>query len=82
MHIDADSIIENATEELYEDAVSDISDEEVKRLQSFLDDWCKHCGVRTSYSESHRYKVRIPWAEYDKMYGKEALQDAHQEADH
>ena len=80
--IDARDICENATEDLYEDAYDDISDKDLERLQSLLDDWCNSTGVGTTYNISHKYKVRIPWAEYDKMYGKEALQDAHQKADH
>ena len=66
MHIDAEFVAENATEELYEDAMSDISTEDIKRLQALLDDWCKSCGVSTTYQESHKYKVRIPWEEYDR----------------
>lgn len=30
-----------------------------------VDDWCKRCGVGKTYMESHKYKVRIPWDEYD-----------------
>lgn len=63
MSIDAYDIISNATEELYEDAGDDISDSARKELQDFLDNWCKSCGVRTTYYES-KYKVRIPWEEY------------------
>lgn len=63
MSIDASDIISNATEDLYEDARDDISDSAIKELQNFLDNWCKSCGVRTTYYES-KYKVRIPWEEY------------------
>lgn len=61
MHIDAYSIVESATEDLYEDAASDIPDEKIKQLQKYLNDWCKSCGVGKTYYESHKYKVRIPW---------------------
>lgn len=61
--IDAQDIIEQATEDLYEDASYDISYEDRKELQDFLDSWCKRCGVATTYYESHKYKVRIPWEE-------------------
>lgn len=64
MSIDAQNIIEQATDDLYEDASEDISSEAKKELQDFLDDWCKRCGVSTTYYESHKYKVRIPWEEY------------------
>lgn len=66
-HIDAHDICENATQDLYEDAYDDISDKNFERLQSLLDEWCKSCGVGTSYKISHKYKVRIPWEEYEKM---------------
>jgi len=64
MSIDAADIIENATEDLYEDATDNIPRKKVKELQDFLDEWCKTCGVCETYYESHRYKVRIPWEQY------------------
>ncbi len=69
MSIDAQNIIEQATDDLYEDASQDVSDKERKELQDFLDDWCRRCGVGTTYFESHKYKVRIPWEEYDNNGG-------------
>ena len=71
MSINAESIAEQATEDLYEDAYDDISDGEIKRLQETLDHWAKTCGVRTAYYESHKYKVRIPWEDYDKRKERE-----------
>lgn len=71
MSINAESIAEQATEDLYEDAYDDIPDEEIKRLQVILDYWAKTCGVSTTYYESHKYKVRIPWEDYNKRKGKE-----------
>ena len=62
MKIDADRVLETATEDLYEDAFADISDQEVNELQSYLDDFCKRCGVGTTYYRG-KYKVRIPWEE-------------------
>jgi len=67
----AENICESATEDLYEDAYNDISEEELKRLQSFLDDWCRSSGVGTTYNVSHKYKVRIPWEDYERSYGDE-----------
>ena len=64
MHIDAYSIVESATEDLYEDASSDISNEKIRPLQKYLDEWCESCGVGRTYYESHKYKVRIPWELY------------------
>ncbi len=65
MSIDATDIIEDATNDLYEDAIDDISDKARKELQEYLDNWCKTCGVGTTYYESHKYKVRIPWELYN-----------------
>ena len=46
--MDADSIIESACEELHEDASENISDEDRKKLQNMLDEWCKkQTGTRT-----------------------------------
>lgn len=61
MSVDVQNIIENATDDLYEDASEDITSEARKELQDFVDGWCKRCGVGTTYYESHKYKVRIPW---------------------
>jgi predicted RNA-binding Zn-ribbon protein involved in translation (DUF1610 family) len=66
MHIDAGDVVDNATEELYEDAGSEIGKKTMKELQDFLNDWCGRCGVGKTYMESHEFKVRIPWEDYDK----------------
>ena len=63
MSMDADQIISNATEEMYEDAYYDVSDGKTKELQDYLDNWCKTCGVNTSYERTN-YKVKIPWEDY------------------
>lgn len=65
IHIDAYRVLENATEEMYEDAYDDIGKKAFDELQSFLNDWCTRCGVGKSYEESHKFKVRIPWEVYD-----------------
>lgn len=62
--LDASDIVSSATEDLYEDAYDDVSTQSIKELQDYLDNWCKTCGVRTTYIES-KYKVRIPWEKYD-----------------
>ena len=64
MHINADDIIANATENLYEDAMDNISDKKCKELQDLLDKWCDTCGVRETYVKSNKYKVKIPWENY------------------
>lgn len=70
MSMDAHDIVSCATEELYEDAMDDVSTEEIKRLQDFLNEWIKTCGVNTTYYESHKYKVRIPWELYKERKSK------------
>lgn len=59
--MDADSIIENACEELHEDARDNISNE--KELQEFLDKWCdKQTGTTTYYPCYKEYvKVQKEW---------------------
>ena len=64
MSMDASSIVENATEDMYEDAMQHIGDAPVKELQQYLDEWIKKYGV-TSYCETHKHAIRIPWEEYD-----------------
>ena len=61
MTIDADWIIENACEELHEDARDNISDE--KELQEFLDKWCeKQTGTTTYYPYYKEYvKAKKEW---------------------
>ena len=59
--MDADSIIENACEELHEDARDNISNE--KELQDFLNKWCaKQTGTTTYYPYYKEYvKVQKEW---------------------
>ena len=59
--MDADSIIENACEELHKDARDYISDE--KELQECLDKWCeKQTGTTTYYPYYKEYvKVKKEW---------------------
>ncbi len=61
--MDADSIIENACEELHEDAEDSISNEDRKELQNMLDEWCrKQTGTRTVYPNYKKYvRVRKEW---------------------
>lgn len=63
-YIDARTICEFATENLYDDAYDHISDNDFDRLQAFLDKWCASTGVGQSAHVSHKYKVRIPWEKY------------------
>lgn len=70
MRIDAYSIVESATDDLYEDAMDNISTGSIKELQDYLDKWCDNCGVGNIYYENHKYKVRIPWEKYNERTNK------------
>ena len=62
--IDASYIIENACEDLYEDARDNISDKDIKQLQSFLDNWCKKQIGTTTYDPCYKQYVKIDWSKY------------------
>ena len=59
--LDASDIVSSGLEhgEHHEDAYDDISDKDIKRLQRFLDAWCKHVGVR-SWFPNFNLAVLIP----------------------
>lgn len=61
LSIDAYSIVEQACEELYEDAIEQIQD--IHELQSFLNEWTKkQTGTTTYYPAYKKYiKVRKEW---------------------
>ena len=57
LSIDAENIIENACEELHEDARDNVTGE--KELQDFLDVWCaKQTGTDT-YTVDYKYAITI-----------------------
>lgn len=60
-HIDADQIVENACEDLYEEAYENVSN--IDALQKSIDKWAKKNGPGSTYVYHTRYKVRIPWEE-------------------
>ena len=64
MSIDAIDILENATSELHEDAMSNISDKDRRELQDYLDSWCKKQTGTTTYYVDYSKAIRIPWEEY------------------
>jgi hypothetical protein len=68
--IDAGDIIENATDDLWEDAADCISQEDRDKLQSFLDEWCEKQIGTTTYMITHKYAVKIPWDEYENNFQK------------
>ena len=59
--VDAADIVERATEDLHEDASSNISDEDVNELQNYLDKWCEKQIGTTTYYMTNKYSVLIPW---------------------
>ena len=59
MSMDADSLIESACEELYEDAEDHISDEDRKELQAFLDKWCEKQSCISAYSVDYKYAIKV-----------------------
>lgn len=63
MSMDAYNIVQNAVEDLYEDAFDYVDNDKLEALQEYLDGFCDNCGVGETYYESHKYKVRIPWEE-------------------
>ena len=63
--VDASYIIDNACEDLYEDARDNISDKDIKQLQSFLDNWCKKQIGTTTYYPCYEQYVEIDWSKYE-----------------
>ena len=63
IEIDTDNIIENACEDLHEDARSGISDKDYIELKNFVEQWCnKQTGTITFYPD-YNYAIEIPWEE-------------------
>jgi hypothetical protein len=59
LSLDADSILGSASDDLHEEAGSNI--EGKAELQQFLDSWCaKQRGTTTYYSDT-KYAIEIPW---------------------
>lgn len=68
LHIDMTNVIENACEDLGDDAVDQIDWNAVKQLQQIVDNWCKKdSGVSKYYYPNYNYKVKIPWAAYNEL---------------
>ena len=59
MSIDADSIIENVCEELFEDAESYIDNSDRKELQEFLNKWCAKQTATTTYGVCYKYAIKV-----------------------
>jgi len=61
IRVDADDIVERATEDLWEDAADQISKSDIEELQTFLDKWCSNQLGTTTYTYTHEYAIKIPW---------------------
>jgi hypothetical protein len=57
--LDADSILENACEDLHDEAWNRIEDK--KELQEFLSMWSKKQKGTTTYYSDNKYAIKIPW---------------------
>lgn len=64
IHIDADDIIENACQELHEDACDWIDRESRNELQKFLDDWCLEQTGTLTYEVDYTYAILLNDDEY------------------
>lgn len=57
--MDAKSFAETACEQSFEDAIDQISDEEIEDLQEFLDEWCARQTGTRSYAVNYKYAILI-----------------------
>lgn len=62
IHIDADNVVDNACEELHEDAYEQC---DIGGLQNLLDTWCKDQTGATTYYPCYKQYVEINWSEYE-----------------
>lgn len=60
--IDAGNVIENACDDLNEDASENC---DYRSLQKLLDDWCKEQTGTTTYYPCYKEYVKIDWSRYD-----------------
>ena len=63
--VDADNLIENACEELHEEAIESICIDDKIRLQEFLDAWCEEQTGTTTYYPCYEKYVAIDWSRYE-----------------
>jgi len=62
--IDAESVVENACEDSYEDAYDHVGN--IRSLQKVIDEWIEKNGPGSSYVYNKNVKVRIPWEKYER----------------
>lgn len=63
---DAESFIEDACENLWEDARDQISDKDIEELQDMLDKWAAKQTGTTTYDVDYQYAIKIPWDKYKR----------------
>ena len=59
IHINADYIVEEACEDLHEDAYESIDYTDIKKLQKMLDDWCKEQTCTVTYYPDYIYAIKV-----------------------
>lgn len=59
--IDADNVIENVVDDLWEGARDNISSDAENELQEFLDKWCEKQIGTTTYDVDYKYAIKVPW---------------------
>lgn len=61
IYIDADNVVDNACEDLHEDAYEQC---DIGSLQNLLDVWCKDQTGTTTYYPCYKQYVKIDWSKY------------------
>ena len=62
--IDAESVVESACEDSYDDALDHVGN--IKSLQKVIDEWIEKNGPGSSYVYNRNAKIRIPWEKYNR----------------
>jgi hypothetical protein len=60
--IDAESVVENACDDSYEDAYDHVGN--IRGLQKSIDEWIEKNGPGSTFVYNKNVKVRIPWERY------------------
>lgn len=58
--LNARDMVSNACEELWEEAYYQISEEDIKELQEYLDEWCKKQTGTMTYTPNYNYAIKVP----------------------
>ncbi len=70
MFIDAKQIVEDACEELFDDAIDLVSGEDLKELQNYLDQWCAKQKQTSTYAPNKDVAILITHEDVEKRWGK------------